>query len=54
MERRRNGDQLFCGTTKKTKKERASVQHGQFKWDSKKSLSEKKLTLLSSDGNDSD
>lgn len=39
---RGNDDQLFCGTTKRTKRERPSVQREPFKPSSEKSLSGKK------------
>lgn len=53
-----NGDQLFRGTTKRTKRERDSMQCERFKWNSEKTLSEGekktlKLKLLSTEGKDS-
>lgn len=38
-----NGDQLFCGTTKRTKRERPPMQRERFKWSSEKSLSGKRI-----------
>lgn len=57
---RGNDDQLFCRTTKRKKREKASVQRERFKQSSEKSLSGKKkknrsenLKLLSTEGLDS-
>lgn len=54
---RGSDDQLFCGTTKRTKRERPSMQRERFKPSSEKSLSGKRKCsenlLLSTEGIDS-